>query len=368
MLVKVINTFNEFAGLEPGWNELLGKSPYRDISYSFQWYANWIRSFTAEKQLRVIVCEKDGQLLSVLPLYEDIIRYKNIPVRVLKSMTNPHSSRFDILARDDSGELFAKAVAAAFAAGKQQVMVLDHVPSDSYVMKWLSTVCGDMKWNYVISDHSTNYLVKPAHTFSEYFNTLDGKFRKNVNAAQRKALCRGSLSLQHLTTTDELDDFLSRGFALEASGWKGDQGTAIAGSASTRMFYEGIARDFHKRGEFKAFLLGNDNDDLAFLFCIVGFGIVRALKIGVNDGLRNLAPGMLITKEVLAYLHNAGGIDIWDFCGGEARWKRDWGNDTEKLYRVDICNNSIMGRMFHDLRMMYYKLRNFPYLKLNFTS
>lgn len=368
MHVNIINTINEFSRLEPHWNGLLESSPYRDISYSFQWYANWVRSFTAEKQLRVVVGETDGQLCSVLPLYEDRIRYKNIPVRVLKSMTNPHSNRFDMLALDDGGESFARAVAAAFAAGKQQVMVLDHVPADSYVMKWLGLVCGAMKWNYTISDHSTNYLVKPAHTFSEYYNALDGKFRKNVNAAQRKALCRGSLSLQHLATTDELDCFLSRGFALEASGWKGDQGTAITSSASTRMFYEGVARDFHRRGEFKAFLLENDDDDLAFLFCIAGFGVVRALKIGVNDGLRNLAPGMLITKEVLAYLHNAGGIDIWDFCGGEARWKRDWGNVTEKLYRIDICNDSIMGRMIHDLRMIYNKFRNLPDLKVNFTS
>lgn len=359
MKLKAIDTACGLESLDTRWNELLDKLPHRDISYSFQWHNNWVRSFTAGKKLRVIVIEKDDQLLSILPLYEEKIHFSNIQLNVLKSLTNAESNRFDMLADDKSGELFAKSVSAAFASGKQQVMVLDHVPANSYIMKSISDVCDNMKWNYTVSDHSTNYLVKPANSFSDYYNSLDGKFRKNVNAAYRKAQSRGGLTLKYLTNSDELDGFLARGFALEASGWKGKKGTAIESNSVTKRFYEGIAKDFQRRGEFKAFLLENNGDDLAFYYCIAGYGVVRALKIGVNEKLKHLAPGMLATREVLADLHNTPGINEWNFCGGESRWKRDWGNATEKLWRVDIYNNSIFGRTFYKLRTMYHDLRGY---------
>lgn len=363
MPVRVIKGIKEFESLAVGWDDLLDSFPYRDLCYSFEWYANWLRSFADERHLRIVAVEDADRLLSVLPLYEDRIRYSNISLRVVKSLTNFHSHRFDMLARADGGELLAQTVAAAFAAGRQQVMVLDYVPADSYLMKWLADVSQEMNWHYFISDFCTNCLVRPINSFDEFYGSLDGKFRKNVNAAWRKATSRGGMALHSLSRAEDIDAFLGRGFALEASGWKGNNGSAIASNASTRQFYEGIARDFHRRGWMKAYLLENGGDDLAFYYCIAGYNAIRALKIGVNDQLRHLGPGMLITKEVLAALHDAGGFDVWDFCGGEARWKRDWANDSETLWRVVICNDSFIGKTLYKLHSLNKRIKEFKQTK-----
>lgn len=347
MKSKVIRSINELGALEPGWNNLLENFAYHDVGYSYKWFQHWTNSFLENKPMRVVAIEEDEQLISVLPLYEEKMSYFKMNIPVLQSMTNWHSHRFDLLAKNDNEEIFCKAINAAFAEGREHLIVLNFVPGDSYVLKQLSSACKEMKWNYAISEHSTNSQIKEANTFTEYFEQLDGKFRRNVRAAEKKALNKGALSLMQLKDENEIDHFLERGFAIEASGWKGCQGTAIACNQSVRRFYEGIAKDLFKRGEFDAYLLGSGDDDLAFLYCIKGFGVVRALKIGANENFRNLAPGMLITKEVLNRLHDDGNFKTWDFCGGQARWKTDWGNDTEKLYNVAIYNNSLMGKALY---------------------
>jgi CelD/BcsL family acetyltransferase involved in cellulose biosynthesis len=344
---KVIRSINEFGALETGWNNLLENFVYHDVGYSYKWYHHWTNSFLENKPMHVVAIEKDDQLLSVMPLYEEKISYFKVKVPVLKSMTNWHSHRFDILAKNDNEEILCKAINAAFGKGKEHLIVLHFVPADSYVLKWLSSACKEMNWNYTISEHSTNCQIKEAKNFAEYFDQLDSKFRRNVRAAEKKALTKGALSLIQLTDEKEIDHFLERGFAIEASGWKGSQGTAITCNRSVRRFYEGIAKDLYKQGKFEAYLLGSGEDDLAFLYCIKGFGVVRALKIGSNENFKNLAPGMLITKEVLTRLHDKGNFNTWDFCGGQARWKNDWGNNTEKLYSVVIYNNSLTGKALY---------------------
>jgi CelD/BcsL family acetyltransferase involved in cellulose biosynthesis len=342
---KVIRNIQELNAIEYGWNNLLENFRHGDVGYSFKWFQNWINSFLDPQSIRVVAIEGEEQLLSVMPLYTEKVPYLKIKLPVLKSMTNWHSHRFDMLARDNGEELFIKTIKTAFKTGRENLMLLQFVPKDSQILKWLESVCKKMNWKYIITEHSTNCQVLKAPTFDEYYEQLDSKFKRNVRAAEKKAQSKSKPTLCQLKSKDELDNFLERGFAIEASGWKGSNGTAINNNDSVKKFYAGVAKDLYDRGEFQAYLLKDDQDDLAFLYCIKGFGNIRALKIGSNENFRAIAPGMLITKEVLTHLHNEGNFNVWDFCGGQARWKKDWGTASETLYNVTIYNNNLLGKL-----------------------
>lgn len=349
MKTKVIKSISELGALETGWDNLLEKFSFPDVGYSYNWFHNWGSSFLEDKPIHVVTVEDNDQLVSVMPLYKEKIPYLKTKITALKSMTNWHSHRFDLLSQNDSEEIFCKTVSAAFNESKTPLIVLNFVPSDSYVFKNLEKACKEMKWNFVTSLHSENFQVKEANNYSEYFEQLDGKFKRNMRALEKKAHSLGELTLKKLTDESEINHYLEKGFAIEASGWKGSQGTAITCNHTVQRFYEGIARDLYKKGQFDAYLLSNNETDLAFFYCIKGFGVIRALKIGANDNFRSLAPGMLITIEVLKHLHEKGNFNIWDFCGGHARWKKDWGNNSEKLFNVAIYNNSFTGKALYKL-------------------
>jgi len=346
---KVIKSIKELSAIENSWNELLEKFTYPDVGYSYNWFRNWSHSFLDNKPVHVVTVEDGDQLLSVMPLYKEKIPYLKTQISVLKSMTNWHSHRFDMLAKHDSEEIFCNTIRTAFDEGNANLIVLNFVPENSYIFKWLDKASEKMNWDYVTTEHSENFQVKEANNFDEFLGQLDGKFRRNMKAVEKKGLALENLTLKKLTDENEIDFFLEKGFAIEASGWKGDQGTAICCNETVQRFYEGIAKDLYKRGEFDAYLLSNGKDDLAFFYCIKGFGVIRALKIGSNENFRNLAPGMLITNEVLKLLHEKKNFNIWDFCGGHARWKKDWGNHSEKLYNVAIYNDSFIGKSLYSL-------------------
>jgi CelD/BcsL family acetyltransferase involved in cellulose biosynthesis len=61
-----------------------------------------------------------------------------------------------------------------------------------------------------------------------YESGVDAKARRDLRRRRRLLDAEGAASFEVLDGTTPVDELLEEGFAVEASGWKGDRGTAIA--------------------------------------------------------------------------------------------------------------------------------------------
>ena len=66
------------------------------------------------------------------------------------------------------------------------------------------------------------------------------KFRSHLRRAKRQLEEQGTLELKHYSAADPAA--LEKFYALEASGWKGAEGTAIKCDPATRQFYDAVAQ------------------------------------------------------------------------------------------------------------------------------
>src|SRR5690606_23707106 len=86
-------------------------------------------------------------------------------------------------------------------------------------------------------------VVKPGGGWEDYYMTLSGNLRSQVRRGEARLRREGPLRLEEHTGGPDLDARLDELFGVEASGWKGREGTAIASDASVRGFYTRLAHD-----------------------------------------------------------------------------------------------------------------------------
>jgi CelD/BcsL family acetyltransferase involved in cellulose biosynthesis len=92
----------------------------------------------------------------------------------------------------------------------------------------------------------------------------------------------------------DLESELDRAFELEAAGWKGAAGTAIASAGETARFYRSVASAYHGLGELLLSTIVLDGELAAFDICIVHGGRLWTLKGAYNESFSRLSPGMVL--------------------------------------------------------------------------
>jgi CelD/BcsL family acetyltransferase involved in cellulose biosynthesis len=118
----------------------------------------------------------------------------------------------------------------------------------------------------------------------------------------------------------DLERELAEGFTVEASGWKGEKGTAILSSPAATRFYRELAAAFAAEGGLRLSTLRVDGRAVAFDYCLLDHGRLWSLKLGIDDDFRRFAPGIVLT---LAEIERCFELELraLELCGGDEEWK-----------------------------------------------
>jgi CelD/BcsL family acetyltransferase involved in cellulose biosynthesis len=331
----------ELASLETEWNALV--SATRDeIFYRHEFIRIWIDNFAPGTQLRILTARDEaGALCAVLPLMEEQSTLYGAPVTQLVSTSNPHSCRFDLIARD--GQAAASAFLAHLRAdpGWDLLRITD-VPEGGNAwhlheaVKQAGLPCGT--WESLQSP----FVPLPAK-HDELLARLDAKFRANVRRRRRKLEEKGKVTLERVAGGLHLEGWLEHGYALEQSGWKGKRGTAIAQDGATRGFYSELAREAAELGKLSLYFLCVAGRPVAFQYGLTYGGRYLLLKPGYDEALKECSPGQLLMDEVLRDCTSRGLAEL-DFLGPDMPWKRDWTDKVRVHTWMFAFRDSVLGR------------------------
>jgi len=339
---------------------LLNNCTNRDVFFTSQWFNCWINSFLLDEKILLVTANSSDRLHAILPLMLSSYKKGSLQFNIIKSMTNKHSLRFDYLSDSPSPGQFAELLKRAFAETKSSMILLENVSEKSFIMKDLDEACKIAKCKYLVRQQWENCLIKIENSFEEYFNTyLTSKFRKNVRAAERKALKRGTIKLLQPKTSDELENFLERIFNIEKLSWKGKSNTLNGLSNADQNFIRDLSYKYMKSGWLHMSLIQNGDDDLAYFYCIGNYGILRGMRLAMADQFRNIGPGMINIKYFLEKTFEEKNFHLLDFGGEWARYKNDWTNERENIFKVFIYRNNILGNILFKMGSSYN--RRYPY-------
>lgn len=352
--LEIVKDQEKLSKLSKVWKTLLDASENRDVLYSYQWYKCWTKNYLNNDKMLIITINNSNNLMAIMPLMLTNYRIKGLKIKIIKSMTNERSSKFDYLTTHPSPDLLSMIIQKAFENTKCKMMLLEKVPVNSFIFSDIIKACKNNGLKYVIREDNGHYCVIIKDTFEKYFNKLKSKFRKNIRAAERKSSQKGTLVIEQPNNIAEIMEILKRGFNVELKSWKGKSGRAVLQNKNDKSFFWQLTQDCFELGWINLSLLRNNEDDISFYFCIGNFGVIHALIIGVNEGFKNIAPGILLTKKILEKNFKDKKYKIWDFGGGSDRWKKDFSNDYNiNNYKIFIFNNNIFGKVLYYFAKKY---------------
>jgi CelD/BcsL family acetyltransferase involved in cellulose biosynthesis len=174
------------------------------------------------------------------------------------------------------------------------------------------------------------------------------KFRSYLRRAKRQLEEQGTLQVKNYSAADP--EALEKFYALEASGWKGAEGTAIKCHPATRQFYDAVAQAAARDGYLSLDFLELNGKPIAGHFGFNLRGRYFLAKAGYDEAFRRHGPGQLLVNEILNQTHERG-LREFDFVG-PATWDESrWASARRTNYRVFIFRKSLYGALLYAARI-----------------
>lgn len=147
---------------------------------------------------------------------------------------------------------------------------------------------------------------------------LAKKRRKELARLRRRLAERGELSFEVVDAPERLPGLVEAFLALEARGWKGDRGTAMA-SAGHGELLRRLAAGLGRKRRLSVARLALDGAEVALLVCLHGPGAdppTYLFKIAHDEDLAAFSPGVLLVVEYTRWRHARGLAAAVDSCAG----------------------------------------------------
>ena len=172
----------------------------------------------------------------------------------------------------------------------------------------------------MLAEHvHTSPVVEATGDFAEYRRARTSAWR-DMERRRRKLQRECDVRLDLVASPHDVDRDMDAALVVEASGWKGRQGTAITSSPATNRFYREMARDFHESGELRLSRLHIDGRLAAVDLALVRGDRYFLLKTGYEDSFRRAGPGLILRLAVVERCFEMGLHH--EFLGDEANYKQ----------------------------------------------
>ncbi|GAA4644269.1 GNAT family N-acetyltransferase [Pontixanthobacter gangjinensis] len=144
--------------------------------------------------------------------------------------------------------------------------------------------------------------------------TIRPKKRKELRRQAKRLGELGTVSFEHLAADGPVEEWCDQYLELEAAGWKGEGGTALAVDAASEQFFREIITSAHKLGRVDFLRLLLDGRPIAMLVNLRSPPSVWSYKITYDESFARYSPGVLIELETIGQVLNDPEIERADSC------------------------------------------------------
>lgn len=168
-------------------------------------------------------------------------------------------------------------------------------------------------------------VIELAGSFADYERDLSRNRRRALRRHRAKLERVGTVELEVYDGRGSLGELLEEAFRVEASGWKGERGSAIASSPDTHGFYTDVAHWAADRGWLRLAFLRLDGRAIACDYALEHDGAWYSLKAGYDEQFASFGPGALLLREEIAHCYDRG-LARFELLGHVDPFKLSWTN------------------------------------------
>jgi CelD/BcsL family acetyltransferase involved in cellulose biosynthesis len=294
------------------------------------WIEPWQTAF-CKGEPRYLVTRRDGWLAGVLPL--------EVRRGTLVSSANWHTPLYGPVVEDEAAAAELARGLLAHAGRRADLWFLDPEAPGFPQIARAAEECG---YGLITRTIARSPYIAVEGSFEEFMAGLDRKFRKDIGRRWRRLEERGGAEATFDDGSQGLEELLTDGFRLEGSGWKTEQGSAIASDPARERFYREVARWAAARGWLRLSFLRVGGQAIAFDFGIEADGVFYVPKGGFDVEHRKLGPGQLLTHAGIERAFELG-LRSYELLGQQDEYKRQWTSATRERLRCQAFPRRPVG-------------------------
>jgi CelD/BcsL family acetyltransferase involved in cellulose biosynthesis len=312
-----------FEELAAWWNSCPG--PRSTPFLRSEWFEIWSDSFLSDhSDLEVVVWRDRGEPVAALPLSRHGPRHS--------ALANSHTEVFD----------------AVLSPGVEAVPVIRDWMRRRPVTRLfrldgaspLVPPNADPTW--YVDRFSGSPFIDLSDGIDRVRGGLGHKLVKDLRRLERRLEEVGEIT--YLDNADgQVPNALERCMKLEASGWKGREGTAMISNPASDRFYRELVDLARARGWLRICSLMVGERIAAFELDLDYAGQRFSLKAGYDEDLGRLSPGKVLQMRVLEAAV-ARGLAGYEFGGVAEPWKMQWTSTTRPRLNVLCFGDAGWGR------------------------
>jgi len=356
----------------PAWERLAVSALEPNVFYEPWMFLPALRAFGPGTDFRIALvfasdpsCPRVAPLLcAVLPVQRQRC-YKGLPLRTFRLWQHKHCFLGTPLLRPEYARESLTAFLDYVASDPRGASLLEfaRVPAEGLFQQLLADVCRKLGRPTFLSEQSTRGLLCRAAGGEDYIQAaLSGDGRRNLKRRQRRLADTGQLTFEALEAGGDVGSWVEGFLRIEASGWKGQAGTALACNPAEANFFRVAASEAFRRGRLLLLALRLDGKPLAYRCSFLAGEGSFAFKTAYDEAYAHHSPGVLLELENIFRLHALPRVLWMDSCTSPDNGliNRLW-KDRRAIHTVTVATGRRLGdlvvRLLPVVRWLRRKLR-----------
>lgn len=298
--------------LVPQWEELAAQALEPNPFYE-HWMLRPALELLGGAEVE-LACVWRGATLELLVPVQRLPRYRGLPVRALCAWRHKHCLIGTPLVR---AACAADALAALLGwmrkARGASVLELNYLTAGGLFHQALVDALAHCGMPSLAGGRYTRALLRRHRDAESYIAAaLDAQARSNLRRRERRLREHGALTRRLLRPGDDVGRWIDEFLRLEAAGWKGRRGSALACTEANRRFAVAALTRAFERG--RLLMVGLDLDARPVArYCAFAAGEgAFAFKTAYDEELRNGSPGILAELEMIRAFHGRAELQWMD--------------------------------------------------------
>lgn len=334
--------------LAPEWDRLAAHASDANSFYERWFLEPSLHHLDTPRSLKILtVRDANGSLIGLMPVRSGQT-YGRSPLPALENWL--HYNQFlgvPLVARGAEHE-FWTATLACFDRDwpGTDILYLSEMPAVSAVTRALLDVCRATRRPSAVVHRYSRALLCAGDTPEHYWAaTVRKKKRKEIARLENRLAELGEVRFEILRSSDGAADWIEDFLTLEAAGWKGQDGAALALETGRRSFFEEALSTGLATGKAEMLRLRVGQDVVAMLVNLLAGDGALSFKIAYDESYARFSPGILIEKANLQRLSDPA-FGWMDSCAVEdhpminSLWR-----DRREMVRIALPRRGVRPTM-----------------------
>ena len=319
-----VRGFEALAEHRDCWDDLSKAAIEPNVFYESWMLLPALEAFGEGRDLRfVLIFAEDRADADALPVLcglfplEQKTRYKGLSIKTLSLWRHLHCFLSTPLVRRG---LERECLEAFFgwvgrANTDAALMEFGWINTDGPFYELLSGYLNETGKASFTADRFTRALYRPASDADSYLNAAISKeHRRDLRRRHKRLSEQGRVEFVALEPSADAEAWIENFLKLEASGWKGQEGSAFSSNDSGHSFFVKAMIGAFNRGRLMMIGIELDGRPVALKCNLIAAPGSFAFKIAYDEGYARFSPGVLLEMENVRLLHRRSEVEWMDSC------------------------------------------------------